>query len=31
MPITTFLGFIGEIEEELGWLIKKMREYFINW
>ena len=31
MPMTTFLGFIGEIEEELGWLIKKMREYFINW
>jgi len=31
MPMTTLLGFMGGIEEELGWLIKKMREYFINW
>jgi hypothetical protein len=27
MPITTFLGLEDGIEEELGWIIKKMRKY----
>jgi hypothetical protein len=31
MPMTTFLGFVGVAEEELGEIIKKMREYLINW
>jgi hypothetical protein len=30
MPITTLLGFVGGIEEELGEIIKKMRKYFID-
>jgi len=27
MPITTFLGLEDGIEEDLGWIMKKMRKY----